>query len=129
VLVREERPADHPAVREVLLEAFGQPEEADLVAALRGSSAFLPSLSLVAESDGVLVGHILFTRLHVRGASRRPGLALAPMAVRKGQQRRGVGTALVRHGLAQARSTTPASASSARRDGASGLRSTSPRTR
>ncbi len=102
-LVREERPADHAAVREILLEAFGQPLEAELVAALRGSPAFIPSLSLVAEADGELRGHILFTRLHVNGAARRPGLALAPMAVRAAFQRRGVGGALVREGLRLAR--------------------------
>jgi putative acetyltransferase len=101
--VREERPSDHAAVREILVEAFGQPQEADLVAALRGSAAFIPSLSLVAEADGALVGQILFTRLHVRGAARRPGLALAPMAVRTAFQKRGVGAALVREGLALAR--------------------------
>lgn len=102
-LVREEAKSDHAAVREILLEAFEQPDEADLVEKLRTSTAFIPSLSLVAEAEGEVVGHILFTRLHVRAETRRPGLALAPMAVRKAFQRRGVGGALVREGLARAR--------------------------
>lgn len=101
--VRAETEADHGAVRELLLEAFGQPQEADLVEALRGGNAFLPELSLVAVAGDAVVGQILFTRLHVRGEGRWPGLALAPMAVRPAYQRLGIGGELVRAGLAAAR--------------------------
>jgi putative acetyltransferase len=90
-------------VRAVLLDAFGQPEEADLVDALRKGAAFLPELSLVAQAGPSVVGHILFTRLEVRGDDARPGLALAPMAIARGFQRLGIGGQLIRAGLAAAR--------------------------
>ncbi|HJS57723.1 MAG TPA: N-acetyltransferase [Vicinamibacteria bacterium] len=98
LIVRPQGPEDDSAVAEVNEDAFERPDEAALVAALLRGTAFLPGLSLVAEVHGEVVDHILFTRLHV-GAVRTPGLALAPMAVRKAHQRRGVGSALVREGL------------------------------
>jgi len=87
----------------VLLDAFAQSEEADLVDALRRGAAFFPELSLLAQAGDEVIGHILFTRLHVRGAERRPGLALAPMAISKRFQRLGIGGQLIRAGLGAAR--------------------------
>lgn len=101
--IRRETPDDAAGVRAVLIDAFGQPDEADLVDALRRGPAFFPELSLVAAAGAAVVGHILFTRLQVRGAERKPGLALAPMAVGKSLQRLGIGGQLVRAGLDAAR--------------------------
>ena len=101
--VRRENALDVAGIRGVLLDAFGQPEEADLVEALRRGASFMPELSLVAQAGDIVVGHILFTRLHVRGDERKPGLALAPMAIRKPFQRLGIGGQLMRAGLAAAR--------------------------
>ena len=101
--IRQEREADEAAVRDVLVEAFGQPNEADLVDALRKGAAFFPELSLVAEAGAAVVGHILLTRLHVRGALAKPGLALAPMGVKESFQRLGIGGELIRAGLRVAR--------------------------
>jgi putative acetyltransferase len=101
--IRSERPEDHGRVFAVLEQAFGRPGEAHLVEALRGSPTFIPSLSLVAEDAGTVVGHILFTRLTVRGLDQSPSLlALAPLAVAPDRQREGIGDRLVRHGLAAA---------------------------
>lgn len=103
-LVRAERPEDRASVRRVIVEAFGRSEEADLVDALRASDAWVPGLSLVAEEDGGVVGHVLFTRARVRsGTDDDAVLALAPLAVRPDRQRRGIGDALVRAGVAAAR--------------------------
>jgi putative acetyltransferase len=104
VTIRPERPADHAAIRGVNDAAFGRTAEGMLVDALRRSPAFIPELSLVAEvEDGGIVGHILFTHLKVVGGNgSHPALALAPMAVLPASQRRGVGSALVRRGLADA---------------------------
>jgi putative acetyltransferase len=97
---RPEQARDVPAIREVLLAAFPTCLEADLVDALRKDPAWLPDLSMVAEHDGVIAGHALFTRCHVDGA---PALALAPCAVLPEQQRRGAGSAAIIAGLAKAR--------------------------
>jgi putative acetyltransferase len=94
VTIRLETPADHPAIHAVNLAAFAQPDEADLVGLLRAEGAVL--LSLVAEQDAVIVGHILFTRMHVADT---PAVALAPVAVDPAHQRHGIGAALIRRGL------------------------------
>ena len=103
--IRAERLADLEGIRVVNDAAFGQPEEGRLVDALRQTAAFIPELSLVAEEPGGrIVGHILFTHLQVLdGDVTHRALALAPMAVLPSRQRQGIGSALVRHGLGEAR--------------------------
>ena len=98
--ILQETPADYAAVYEVIRAAFACAEhrdgnEQDLVNALRKSAAFLPELSLVAQRDGQIVGHILFTRARVGGTWQ---LALAPLSVLPADQRQGIGTALIREG-------------------------------
>jgi putative acetyltransferase len=97
-VIRPETTTDHGAIREVNRIAFGGEGEARLVDALReGGSA---RVSLVAEEDGRVVGHILFGAL-VIATSRGEveALSLAPMAVTPSHQRKGIGSALVREGL------------------------------
>lgn len=101
-MIRIERVADMPQVRIVNELAFGRPEEADLVDRLR--AACPDALSLVAEEDAVVVGHVLFTPAIIESAGRRVvGMGLAPLAVRPDHQRQGVGSALARRGLAMLR--------------------------
>jgi putative acetyltransferase len=96
--VRPERAEDHAAIREVNRLAFGREAEGRLVDALRAGGYV--RLSMVAEDEGRIVGHILFSELPI---VTRPGeieaLALAPMAVVQSRQRQGIGTLLVREGL------------------------------
>jgi putative acetyltransferase len=82
--------------------AFGRSGEADLVDRLRAEGAVL--LSLVAEVDGQIVGHILFSRMTVETAQGPvAAVSLAPLAVLPSHQGRQVGSQLVRHGLAELR--------------------------
>ena len=80
--------------------AFDQPLEGRIVDALRAHGAV--QLSLVAEVEGRVVGHILFSPVTSAGRRRRAS-ASGPMAVTPEQQRRGVGAALIDAGLARLR--------------------------
>lgn len=102
-MIREERPADHASVYEVIRAAFGRRAEADLVEALRRSAA-RPQLACVAEESGRVVGHVLLSPVTIaERAARSQALGLAPLAVLPSHQRRGLGSALVRAGFAAAR--------------------------
>lgn len=100
--LREEAPCDRQAVREVHLQAFGDHGlvVADLVDTLRDTITPGDGLSLVAEDDGQVVGHVLFTRSLLDAPRRLVGVqVLSPLAVIPESQKRGIGSALVRHGL------------------------------
>jgi putative acetyltransferase len=98
VRIRPERPGDASALRRVNERAFAQAAEADLVDALREAGAL--TLSLVAEVQGAIVGHIAFSPVRISGpAAERAAVGLAPMAVLPEHQRRGIGSRLVRAGL------------------------------
>jgi putative acetyltransferase len=98
--IRQERPADVPAIRDLNTRAFGQEQEANIVDALRKNGA--ASLSLVATLNGRVVGHIMYSPVtvgHVTGAG------LGPMAVLPEHQRQGIGTRLVEAGNRQLKET------------------------
>ncbi|WP_260412159.1 GNAT family N-acetyltransferase [Alkalihalobacillus sp. TS-13] len=96
-----EHKVDIPKIKEVNDLAFGQENEARLIEGVRKSDAFIPELSLVAETEsGDVIRHILFSRISIKtGGGSEPTLALAPMAVKPDWQIKGVGSALVRDGL------------------------------
>ena len=97
MIIREERQDDAERIRRVNLAAFETSTEADLVDTLRRRAT--PLVSLVAEDDANVIGHILFSPVTV---ASEPGLilmGLAPMAVMPSRQRQGVGSTLVREGL------------------------------
>lgn len=100
MIIRQEKTEDYAAVYRVVKKAFANAEhtdgsEQDLVAALRQSNSYIPELSLVAVEDEKIVGHILFTRASVNGAAV---LALAPLSVLPGYQKRGIGSSLIKKG-------------------------------
>lgn len=103
IAIRAERAEDVPAIRRVNEVAFGRSDEADLVDALRGSDAWLPEFSLVAEEESGIVGHALFSLVQLDTGSSL--LSLAPMAVLSDRQRAGIGSSLIRHGLGRAQET------------------------
>ena len=94
LVIRPAEPADRAGIRDVELQAFGQPAEADLVEALVAAGDVV--LELVAMSEGEIVGHVLFSRLFVvQDGTRFPAVALAPLSVKPKRQDSGIGTALV----------------------------------
>lgn len=95
--VRAERPEDRSAVRAVNLAAFDTATEANLVDALRDQAR--PIISLVAETDAEVIGHILFSPVTMDGHAELRLMGLAPMAVLPEHQNTGIGTALVHAGL------------------------------
>lgn len=99
VKIRPEQPADIPAVRGVHEAAFPTAAEANLVQKLReGGKA---AVALVAEDEGRIVGHILFSRVTFDPPVEVLALGLAPMAVLPGHEKHGVGRRLVQNGLAE----------------------------
>jgi putative acetyltransferase len=92
--IREERPDDVAAVRDLNRRAFGQDQESNIVDALRANGAAL--LSLVATVNDQVVGHIMYSPLSIGG--NVTGAALGPMAVLPELQRKGIGSKLVEAG-------------------------------
>jgi putative acetyltransferase len=99
IKIREEQPQDIKAIRKINMRAFGQTQEATLVENLRQNCNDL--LSLVALMENHVVGHILFSPAIVEVEDRTVhGMGLAPMAVLPEYQRRGIGSELIRSGIA-----------------------------
>ena len=96
--VRDAQPADHAAIRALLIAAFEGVAEADLVETLRASGDV--AVELVAEEDGRLVGHILLSKMD----APFPALALGPLAVAPERQNSGIGARLVEEAHRRARS-------------------------
>jgi putative acetyltransferase len=96
LIIRDETKGDLAAIRTVHRLAFGGEGESRLVDALRSSGDAV--LSLVAEREDRVVGHVLLSRLE---APMR-ALALAPVGVLPDHQRRGIGSALIRASLGRA---------------------------
>ena len=102
--IRCETAADVEAIFSINSRAFKSEGEARLVSALREQGAFDPKLSLVAEKEGHLVGHILFTPVEIGGESKTvKAIGLGPIAVLPDYQRQGIGTALIKEGLTACR--------------------------
>jgi putative acetyltransferase len=100
--VREEIPADVGGIREVHCAAFGRDKEAQLVDRLRSDG--LVTVSVVADDNRNVVGHVLFSELSIETkAGVLSAVALAPLAVIPTRQREGIAHSLVRFGLHRCR--------------------------
>lgn len=103
MIIRREEIHDHNEVFQLIADAFKDEKYTDhqeqfLVERLRKSPSFVPELSLVAELDQKIVGYILLTKIKIIGneSENTTSLALAPVAVLKAYQGRGIGGLLIR---------------------------------
>jgi putative acetyltransferase len=96
MIIRAEMSSDLAAIRAAEEAAFARPDEAGLVDALRsaGDAVF----SLVAVDGGRVVGHVMFSKM----SAPFRALGLGPVAVLPERQRTGIGSQLIREGLARA---------------------------
>jgi len=101
ITLRQETQADHDDVFQLTEAAFKEMIYSDhsehhLVNRLRDSDAFIPALSIVAELDGKIVGHILLTKVTIeKGNEAFEILTLAPVSVLPAYHRKGIGSQLI----------------------------------
>ncbi|MCL1671977.1 GNAT family N-acetyltransferase [Elizabethkingia ursingii] len=102
ILFRQENKNDYAAVFNLIQRAFEKEEMSDhseqyLVERLRNSEAFIPELSIVAEINQNIAGHILLTRIKVINNKNEEfdSLALAPVSVLPEYQGKGIGGKLI----------------------------------
>jgi predicted N-acetyltransferase YhbS len=111
VLIRKETQEDYNQIREVIKSAFMAIVERDkefnewtLVEKIRESSYYINDLSLIAEVDGTIVGHIMFTPMKIKSSTEcYESLDLAPVSVHTDFQNQGIGKLLVRSGIEAAK--------------------------
>jgi len=107
--IRKENPFDHNWVIELTEKAFETLEISDhnegkLVDKLRKAPTFVEELSMVAELNGQVVGHILFTPIVIdNGSQQFQSLILAPVSVLPKYQKMGIGGQLIRAGHQKAK--------------------------
>lgn len=106
--IRQEKQDDHALTENLIQEAFLNAEYSNhrehiIVNKLRHTDAFIPQLSIIAEFDNKVVGHILFTKVNIEGNKIIDSLALAPLSVLPSVQRQGIGTSLMKYGLEKAK--------------------------
>lgn len=101
ITIRQETTKDFDAVFALITEAFKNEALSDhreqfLVKRLRKSPSFIPELSLVAEIDNTVVGHILLTKIKIKNLQNEfDSLALAPVSVLPEYQGKGIGGMLI----------------------------------
>lgn len=101
IIVRQETEQDYKITENIVKNAFENAEHSDnkehvLVARLRKSDVFIPELSLIAENNSEILGHIMLTKLSINNNTNKYGsLALAPVSVLPEYQNKGIGSRLI----------------------------------
>lgn len=104
IKVRAEAPDDFRAIDVVNLSAFEGEAEAQLIGELRSSPVFIPDLSLVAELNNRIVGHVVLSKVQLKSSKGTSEiLALGPMSVVPSQSHRGIGSELIEAAVARAK--------------------------
>ncbi len=104
IRLRYENRRDYKDIIRINDLAFGQKNEGILIEHLRKNRDFLPELSIIAEKDGIIIGHILFFPVQIKSKDNSyKSVSLAPMAVLPEYQNQGIGSKLVRYGLEKCR--------------------------
>lgn len=101
MIIRTETKKDYTDVYNLNYEAFGnRDDESKLIEKIRLSPQFIPELSIVAEKDNEIVGHILLSKAEVVDEdSVYEVIVLAPIAVKPSLQKKGIGGQLINEGL------------------------------
>lgn len=104
MLIRLETPNDYDSITQVVLAAFTgefyKPNEHLIIKGLREAGAL--SLSLVAELDRIIIGHVAFSVVLIHGENKG-WYGLGPISVQPALQRQGIGSALMKAGLLKIR--------------------------
>jgi len=103
IFIRDETDTDVGKITEVTIAAFktleiSNPKEQFIIEALRAAKAL--TVSLVAEMDGHVIGHIAFSPVTISGGTPN-WYGLGPVSVLPEQQRKGIGKALIQEGLSR----------------------------
>jgi putative acetyltransferase len=107
--IRYEREKDNRIVEELTRDAFWNLYapgcvEHFVLHNMRNSPDFIPELDLVAQKDGRIVGHIIYTRgiLQEDGGAKKEVISFGPLSVLRSLQKQGIGSALIKHSLKSA---------------------------
>lgn len=104
IIIRQELKEDLARIKEINDLAFEQEDESKLVDKLRQKDQFIPELSLVAEIDDTVAGHILFYPVKISSPNQKHiTLSLGPMSVLPQHQKKGIGGKLINEGLKSAK--------------------------
>jgi predicted N-acetyltransferase YhbS len=103
MIIRQEKNEDFKSIYEINYQAFKQKNESELIERIRSSKNFVPELSLIAEKNGKIVGHILLSKIKIKGEKEYESLILAPLAVLPELQKQGIGEKLITEGLRKAK--------------------------
>ncbi len=113
MIIRPEHPEDYPAILRLTYEAFltldypgrRRVDEHYLIYLLQSSPFVIPELCFVAEQDGEIVGHILFTKSEIRlpDGRAKDAITFGPLSILPERQRQGIGASLIAHSMEKAR--------------------------